>query len=345
MSITIRDVAKLAGVSISTVSLAFNDKGYVSFKTKAKVLEAAKKLGYAPSMIAKKFATGRTNTVGLLAFISHEHPLGGFYMPVILGVIDALGKADYAFQLDIKGEEEEGVLSKREVLMRIAKQKMLDGLLILSYWPLSFEDISDLLQLKFPFIIIGGSVSDHQVNCVEVDNFAGARKAVEYLIKLGHKRIGHISGPVDQKNAQGRLTGYIETLRQYNIPFDEDLIYRGDFHKKSGYKGMKKLLSLSSPPSAVFIANDNMCLAAMRAIKEKRLSIPKDISIIGFDDIETTAHTTPSLTTIHQPRYPLGQKAAELLLEIMKNADNQDSKRIALDTELVIRESCRAYHH
>jgi len=344
VSITIRDVAKLAGVSVSTASLALNNKGYVSLETKAKVLEAAKKLGYTPSMIARKFATGKTNTVGLLAFVSHEHPLGGFYMSVILGAIDTIGKANYSFQLDIKGEDEEGILNKSEILGRIARQKMSDGLLILSHWPLYYKDVSGLVELNFPFVILDGSIPEHRLNCVEVDNFAGANKAVEYLIQLGHKRIGHIAGPVDQKDAQDRLIGYIETLRRHRIPFGEELIYYADFHKKSGYEGIKKLLTLPSPPSAVFIANDNMCLAAMRAIEEKGLSIPKDISIIGFDDIEASAHITPSLTTIRQPRYTLGQRAAELLLEVMKGRDNQEPTRIVLDTELVIRDSCRAYH-
>jgi len=343
MSVTIRDVAKLAGVSVSTVSLVFNNKGYVSSQTKAKVLEAAEKLGYAPSMIARKFATGKTNTIGLLAFISHEHPLGGFYMPVISGIIDVCGKANYAFQLDIKGEDKKGVLNKSKIFVRIAKQKMLDGLLVLSHWPLQFEDIFNLLELKFPFVIVESGLSNHRVNCVEIDNFTGACKAVEYLLKLGHKRIGYISGPVDQKDAQDRLKGYIETLRQHKISLDEDLIYYGDFHKRSGYKGMNRLLSLSSPPSAVFVANDNMCLGAMKAINKKGLSIPEDISVIGFDDIEAAAHTTPSLTTIHQPRYVLGQKAAELLIETMKNRSSQDPKRVLLNTELIIRDSCAYY--
>ena len=342
MSITIRDVAKLAGVSVSTASLALNDRDYVSPETKAKVLEAAKKLGYIPSVIARRFATGKTNTIGLIAFISHEHPLGGFYMPLILGVIDTVGKANYSFQLDIKGEDKEGVLNKKEILVRIAKQKMLDGLLILSHWLLHFEDISGLLELSFPFVILNGDIPEHRVNCVEIDNFAGACKAVEYLISLGHKRIGHISGPVDQKEAQDRLMGYIETLHHHQIPLDEELICYGDFHKKSGYEGMKKLLSLSSPPTAVFVANDNMCLGAMEAVKEEGLSVPKDISLTGFDDIEAAAHMSSPLTTVRQPRYTLGQKAAELLLEVLKDTNAQEPKRIVLDTELVIRDSCRS---
>jgi len=342
MSITIRDVAKLAGVSVSTVSLVLNNKSYVSPETKTKVLVAAKKLGYAPSAIARKFTTGKTNTIGLYAFVSHEHPLGGFFMPIILGILKAIEKTNYAFQLDIKGEDKEGRLNKKEILSKVAKEKMLDGLLILSHWPLHFEEISSLVESKFPFVIIDGKVSDHYVNCVEIDNFGGACKAVEHLIKLGHRRIGHIAGPEKQPSAKARLEGYLETLRRYKIPVDERLIYYGDFHKQSGYEGMKKILNLPISPSAVFVANDNMCLAGMKAIQEKGLSIPEDIALIGFDDIELSAHSRPPLTTVLFPRFDLGKRAGELLLKVMKEKGLSKPERIVLGTKLIIRESCRA---
>ncbi|MFQ6066884.1 MAG: LacI family DNA-binding transcriptional regulator, partial [bacterium] len=341
MGITIRDVAKLAGVAVSTASLALNNRKRVSEATRKKVITAAQKLNYYPSSIARRFALNKTHTIALCAFISGEHPLGGFYMPVIQGIIDVVNASNYSFQLDIRGEYQSSS-TKRETLTRLAKHKMVDGLLILSHWPLSFKEVMDLEQMGFPYVIVDGGISGLEANCVGVDNFGGAQKAVEYLIGLGHKKIGFITGPPDHQHSMERIRGYKEALKRNNIKYDEKLVFQGDFHKKSGQEGMKYLLDLSSPPSAVFVANDNMALAAMKIIKEKGLRIPEDISIVGFDDIEAASQLDPLLTTVKQPLYEMGEKAARLLFILLNNQKN-DPQEILLDTQLVIRESCREY--
>lgn len=341
MGVTIRDVAKLAGVAVSTASLALNNKKRVSEVTRKKVIEAARKLNYHPSSIARRFALNKTHTVALCAFISRKHPLGGFYMPIIQGIIDVVNTNGYSFQLDIRGEYQNS-LTKRETLAKLARHKMVDGILILSHWPLSVKEVLDLEQMKFPYVMVDGHIPGIEVNCVEVDNFGGALKAVEYLIGLGHKRIGFITGPPDQQSSGERIKGFQEALRKNGIDYDKSLIYTGDFHKKSGYEGMKYLLNLPSPPSAVFFANDNMALAAMKLIKEKGLRIPEDISIVGFDDIEAASQLDPPLTTVKQPLYKMGEEAAKLLFTLLNNEKNSPQK-IILDTQLVIRNSCREY--
>ncbi|MCD6318954.1 LacI family DNA-binding transcriptional regulator [Candidatus Aerophobetes bacterium] len=340
MGITIRDVAKLAGVAVSTASLALNNKERVSEATRKKVIEAARKLNYYPSSIAKRFALNKTHTIALCAFISGEHPLGGFYMPVIQGIINVVNANNYSFQLDIKGEHKNSS-TKREILTRLAKYRLADGLIILSHWPLQVKEILDLEQMSFPYVVVDGHIPGIDVNCVEMDNFGGSLKSVEYLIGLGHRRIGFITGPPNQQSSIERIKGFQEALRKNRIDYDKSLIFPGDFHKKSGREGMKYLLSLPSPPSAVFVANDNMALAAIKVIKEKGLKIPEDISIVGFDDIEAASQIDPPLTTVRQPLYKMGEESTKLLFNLLNNKEDKPRK-ILLDTRLVIRESCRA---
>lgn len=341
MGVTIRDVAKLAGVAVSTASLALNNKKRVSEATRKKVIEAARKLNYYPSSIARRFTLGKTHTIALCAFISGEHPLGGFYMPVIHGITDVVSASNYSFQLDIRREYQSSS-TKRETLARLAKHKMVDGLLILSHWPLSLKEVIELGQMGFPHVIVDGSISGGEANCVEVDNFGGAVQAVEYLIGLDHGKIGFITGPPDQQHSMERIRGYKEALKINNMEYDEKIIFQGDFHKKSGQEGMRYLLSFSSPPSAVFFANDNMALAAMKVIRENRLRIPEDISIVGFDDIEVASQLDPPLTTVRQPLYQMGSEAARLLFALL-NEEKSDPQKTVLDTQLVIRESCGEY--
>jgi len=340
MGVTIRDVAKLAGVAVSTASLALNNKERVSEATRKKVIEAARKLNYYPSSIAKRFALNKAHTIALCAFISGDHPLGGFYMPVIQGIIDVVNASDYSFQLDIKGEHQNSS-TKREILNKFAQHKMVDGLIILSHWPLHVKEVLDLEQMSFPYVVADGHIPGIDVNCIEMDNFGGAVKVVEYLIGLGHKRIGFITGPPNQQSSMERTKGFQEALRKNKIDYDKNLVYAGDFHKKSGEEGMRYLLNLPSPPSAVFFANDNMALAAIKIIKEKGLKIPEDISIVGFDDIEAASQIDPSLTTVRQPLYKMGEESAKLVFNLLNNKKDKPQK-IILDTELVIRESCRA---
>lgn len=341
MGVTIRDVARLAGVSVSTVSLALNNKKRVSEATRKKVIEAAEKLNYYPSSIARKFALNKTHTVALCAFISGEKPLGGFYMPVIQGIIDVVNTNGYSFQLDIRGEYQNSS-TKRETLTRLARHKMVDGLLILSHWPLIFKEVIDLEQMQFPYVIVGGSIPGVETNCVEVDNFGGALNVVEYLIGLGHRKVGFITGPPEQEHSRDRIRGYKEALKRNSIKYDEKIIFTADFHKKSGKEGMRYLLSLPFPPSAVFFANDNMALAAMKIIRENHLRVSEDISIVGFDDIEAASQVDPPLTTVSQPLYKMGEEAAKILFALLNNEKNSPQK-IILHTQLVIRESCRKF--
>ncbi|HHV63153.1 MAG TPA: LacI family transcriptional regulator [Firmicutes bacterium] len=339
MSTTIRDVARLAGVSVSTVSLVLNDKPNVAPETRSRVLDAIRKLNYHPSSIAQRFATSRTNTIGLYAFISGDKPYGGFYMPVIQGMIEASREYGYSFQIDIKGEDRGGSSSSRaEVLAEVARQRKVDGLLILSHWPLRWEDVGELVQRKFPFVIVGQDMSIFDVNSVLVDQVKGAFEATSHLIRRGHTRIAHITGPAGQHEAEARLEGYRRALEGAGLPVDEGLIFRGDFHKASARECMRRILDLPDPPTAVFVANDNMCLGAMQVIRDRGLSIPGDIAIVGFDDIEAAAYTSPALTTVRQPLFDLGEQAADVLYKAILG-DSNSVARIVLEPELVVRES------
>jgi LacI family transcriptional regulator len=217
---------------------------------------------------------------------------------------------------------------------------MVDGLLVVL--PRSPADYTGTLtQRNFPFVLI-----DHQGNgepcpAVGATNWQGAYNAAEYLIKLGHTRIGFITGSMDLGAATDRLDGYKSALRVHHIPEDPDLIYEGTFFQPDGYAGAGALMDLANPPTAIFASNDAMAMGAMDAVRSRGLRIPGDLSILGFDDIPQAAQVRPSLTTVRQPLEQMGRVATQMLLDRLKNP-TQEITRIELPTELIVRGSTSA---
>lgn len=328
--VTLKHIAEKAGVSYATASLALSGKGRLSDSTRRKVLEIASELGYP---IDRK----SISDIPLIAFVDSNSHMGGFYMSLIEGVIDRLRRENYAVLLDICGEI--GPSKSYERMDRI-KDFCSDynGVLILSHWGVTVEEILPLIDHKKPFIVLDGTISGFERNYVTVDHYQGAFDAVEYLIKAGHKNIAHISGPQNHEHAQLRLKAYIDALKKYKLPIREEYIIEGDYHKRSGIKGMEKLLSLKPLPTAVFVANDNMAITAMQVAKERGYHIPQDISFIGFDDIQAAELSEPPLTTVRQPLYDLGKEGAEMLIKLLESGNLVIEPRV-LRANLIIRES------
>ncbi|HOP95009.1 MAG TPA: LacI family DNA-binding transcriptional regulator [Dictyoglomaceae bacterium] len=329
---TMKDVAKLAGVSISTVSHVINKTRYVEKETREKVYEAIKALDYRPNTLASSLRKKVSSTIGLI--ISNITNL--FYPEVVRGVEDYLAKYNYNLILCNSDEDVE----KEKKYIEVLFSRRVDGLIITPSKSSETRDNLDLFRERnTPVVLVDRKIEGLEEDVVLADNIGGAHEAVRYLLSLGHRRIGIITGPLDTTTGSERLEGYFKALSDLNIKKDDSLIYEGDFKEESGYRGVKELLSLPNPPTAIFATNNLMSLGALKGIFELNLKIPKDISLISFDDMEWFPYFSPPLTAIYQPAYELGEAAVKLLFERFRKGRKR-RKEVILPTKLIVRDSC-----
>ena len=327
--VTIIDVAAKAGVSFGTVSRVVNNNVHVKEETRQRVLTAMDELGYVANRQARSLAGGKSNSIGLLV-----PDLGTSYIGEIIRGIDAeLGLSG----LDLILYTTHRTASKEANYVANLAKGMVDGLLLVL--PRSPADyISTLTSHKFPFVLIDHQGTSRECPAVGATNWQGAYNATEYLIKLGHRQIGFITGWMDLGCAEDRLDGYRSALRTHHIPETADLVYEGTFFQPDGFAGASKFLDLPNTPTAIFTSNDVMAMGAMDAVRSRGLRVPEDVSIVGFDDIPQAALVHPSLTTVRQPLEQMGRVATQMLLDLLKNPEER-SYRLELPTELVIRDS------
>jgi len=331
MNTTIKDVAELAGVHPSTVSRVINNDSRISDKTKEKVILIIKKLGYTPNAIARGLKTKRTYTLGILI----PDITNPFFAEIARGVEDAANKNNFNVILCNTDDK----LKKERTYLQILRGKRVDGL-ILGTAHVNDKSILELEREKFPYILVSRNIEGLDKNCIIVDDVEGGMMASEYLIKLGHRRIAHITGPLKTRSALNRLKGYKLALKKYEIEYRGELVGEGDFKIKGGYQVMKRFLKLAEPPTAIFAANDLLALGAMQAIQKKNFHVPEDFSVVGFNDIELASFVYPPLTTIRQPMLEMGESAVRMLLRIIEEGEfNQ--RKIVLKPKLIIRESCK----
>ena len=331
MNPTIKDVANLAGVHPSTVSRVINNDSRISEKTKNKVLFVINKLGYTPNAIARGLKTKRTYTLGMLI----PDITNPFFAEIARGAEDAANANGFNIILCNTDDK----LKKERIYLEILKGKRVDGL-ILGTAHIKDKSILELEKKKFPYMLVSRNIEGLDKNCIIVDDVAGGIMATEYLIKLGYRKIAHITGPLKVRGSINRLEGYKLALEKHQIEYKEELVEEGDFRINGGYQAMKKFLKLSMPPTAIFAANDLLALGAMQVIQKKKYHIPEDFCIIGFDDIRLASFVYPPLTTIRQPMLEMGALAVKMLLRIIEEGEfNQ--RKIVLKSKLIIRESCK----
>jgi LacI family transcriptional regulator len=328
--ITILHVAKEAGVSFGTVSRVLNEDVHVRPETRERVLKAIDRLGFVANRHARILAGGKTGTIGVLV-----PDLGTEYIGEIMrGVDSEMGLAGRDLILYTTHRD----AAKEAAYVATCMTGMTDGmLLVLPRNPADF--VGKLVKRKFPFVFIDHQGVGKGCAAVGASNWQGGYKTAEYLISLGHRRIGFITGWKDLEAAQNRLMGYQAALRTHHIADDPDLVFEGTFAQADGYRGGLHFLGLPNPPTAVFASNDVMAMGVMDAAREKGLRVPEDLSVAGFDDIHQAADVHPALTTVRQPLEKMGRVASQMLLEILRNPGVRID-RIELPTELVIRDSC-----
>ncbi len=329
--ITIYDVAREAGVSYGTVSRVINDDPHVKAETYERVQQAMSSLGYVIDKTARNLAVGRSHVIGVLV-----PDLGTGYIGEIMRGIDAeLGLAGYDLMLYTTHRRE----SKEASYIATLARGMAEGmLLILPRNPAAFMDT--LREHNYPFVLIDHQGIDDKGSAVGATNWQGGFNATEYLIRLGHQRIGFITGSMDLGCSRDRLAGYQAALRAHHIPNGDDLVYEGEFDQPDGYAGAKALLEKTNPPTAIFASNDVMAMGVMDAVRDCGLRIPDDVSVIGFDDIPQASQLHPPLTTIRQPLEQMGRVATQMLIDQFKDSGHYPG-RIELPTELIIRSSCQ----
>ena len=332
---TILDVARLAEVSTATVSRVINMPDSVRENTRKKVLLAMKKCSYKYNALARGFATKRSNTIGLI-------------IPTISNPVFAestLGIQEYADKKNIKVILGNSYYkySQEENLVKVLRESQIDGLIITTT-NLKGNVLKNLVDESFPFVLLFSTVKGGPFSAVGIDNFRGGYLATEHLVALEHKRIGMVAGNFSMTDrSYHRWHGYKSCLKDNGIPYDKELLVQTDYSLLGGEESIKKLLDLPSPPTAVFCSNDYIALGALKGARDMGLTLPKDLSIVGFDDMQTASYMVPALTTVHQPAYEMGQRAAELLLQLIE-APSKPVQNM-METNLIVRESTTAAPH
>jgi LacI family transcriptional regulator len=334
--LTLEDVAKQAGVSRSTVSRVVNDHPNVSEVVRKRVLQVIQKTGYHPHAAARTLASQHSWTIGLVL----PHSVSFFftdpyYAHLTKGIAQACNQHNYTLALFLVGTKDD----EEKIFPRVSRKGLLDGVLVQSGHHGDQQIIGDLIDANMPLVVVGRPFRSDNVSYIDIDNIKASYNAVNHLIRLGHQRIGTITGPENSTVGLDRKAGYLKTLTERGQNIDKSLITEGDFTEAGGYSAMQRLLP--ARPDAVFAASDVMALGAMRAVREAGLRIPDDVAFVGFDDLPIATLADVQLTTVRQPVIQFGIRAVELLIDQIENGINHP-RHVIMDTELIVRESCGA---
>lgn len=325
---TIRDVARMAGVSVATVSRVLNESSSVSAEKRETVMRAIKRLNYQPNMLGRNLRRTETRMV-LVLLPSISNP---FYARIVNGIEDVAHKNGYNIMLCNTGSD----ISREKVYLEMLKKRLSDGVILMAP-ELSREELDEIGR-RHPVVQCCEYREGSQVSHVSVDNYAAARKVVRHLTGLGHRRIGLISCKNSFVSIKQREQGYLKGLEEAGITPDAGLVKYGDYGYASGIRAANQLLSGKNRPTAVFAISDVMAAGVLKAARERGLRIPEDIAVVGFDNINISYMCNPMLSTVSQPKYDMGRVAMDLLIRHMTGAQKK-AENICLEHELVIRES------
>ncbi|MEI5907482.1 LacI family DNA-binding transcriptional regulator [Bacillus spongiae] len=332
--VTIYDIAKKTGFSVTTVSKAINNYPDVSEKTKKAILQAVDEMKYLPNSSARTLTTKKSWTIGVV-FVE---PLGiGMKHPFFNEVIESFKQCVEVFEYDLLFASR-NLQNRHKSYLEHFRYRGVDGIVVVCS-DVEDSQAQELMNASIPCVVI--DLNSQSSSVVFSDNLGGSKLAVEYLHSLGHKRIAHIAGHETTFAGQQRLEGYRANMKELSLEVPEDYIVSGEyFSQEGGYEAMKKLLQLKDLPTAIYAAGDSLAIGAIEAIQEKGWSVPNDFSIIGFDDISLAKHMSPRLTTIRQQTDLIGQRAGELLLKQI-NEKRKIIEQIQIPVKLMIRDSCK----
>jgi LacI family transcriptional regulator len=331
--VTLRDVAEVAGVHTSTASRAINEhtRTLVDSQTVERVLTAAKDLGYRPNSLARGLKTNRTFTVGML-LPDLTNPL---FPPIVRGIEDTLGKADYTVILANTDNDED----KERTVLQALLSRSVDGLILATAQRAASGAVRELVDDGLPIVLVNRTMDDPGVSSITGDDRHGVRLAVEHLVALGHRRIAHVAGPQHVSTGLARYRGFLDAVRQAGLEPDPDLVVYADwFREEAGAKAFRTLLRRDTGVTAVVAANDLIALGCYDVLNEHGLRVGTDLSVVGFNDMLFADKLCPPLTTIRIPHYEIGARAAQIILEFIQG-HRSDAVQMHLDAELIERAS------
>ena len=327
--VTIKDVAREAGVAISTVSNVFNNGDIVSEETKQKVLEAVEKLHYIPNMNAKLLKSNRKNTIGL--FVTSLQ--GDFYNVLTQAIHLQCKLNNYMLNIYVSNDNSPDEIYRMIIASGVAGA-------IIYHEDLTGDYVKRIATVNIPMVFIDRDSKDKNISGVLVDDKLGATMAVDHLIKLGHKRIGYIHGN-ETGDDKHRFQGYKEMMEKNNLPIDEDIILRGYYEEALAYSEMRSMLSSGIKlPDAMFCANDEMAWGCIQALQDVGIKVPEDVSVIGYDDSTLSAYYGVPLTTVHSPIVEMGSASANELFRLLNSEGDKSGTVTKLSPTMVYRSSC-----
>jgi len=334
---TIYDVAKLAGVHRSTVSRVLSGKGATSLRAREKVLEMARQINYHANTVARALKSPRKNAIGILQFEDHSEGLSeAYYQQTLTGIIHEVGRTKRHLLL----KSVRGFVREDDPELDFCHETSLAGLILIA--PRTKEsDLGFLKKLSIPTLLLFCRTEDRGFSWVDLDNRKGAREAVEHLMKLGHRKIGYVGGEVEySSNARDRYAGYRQALGKAAIQENPLWVHQGPLSQEFGEKAIQKILALprEQRPTAFFCSTDTTAFGVIKAMEGSGSRVPKDVSVVGFDDHERASYFDPPLTTIHQPFYRIGQQAIEVL-EAMIEEKSEKPRHVFIEPKLKVRES------
>ena len=342
MSVTLKDVAKLANVSISTASLALNGK-HVAPETRKRILDAAEKLDFVMGSAAKSLKSGKSHSIGFYILgldeaqdLSEEG--SDFWYILLKGIMEVTSNNGYTFIFERSlwddGGAEENILSK-------VKSKSIDGAIIIPQYNFHYSFLEPLEKLKFPYVLINPNIEIDNIKKIFIDEYNGMKKATEYLISKGFNRIAFINGPKNHVDAINRINGFIDTLIDSRIPVYNEFIINSDFTISGGKQTVSRILkNTRNIPDAILCSNDYLAVGAIHAINDLGFRVPEDISVFGYGDHDVSRCVIPELTTMHTPILEIGRNAANKLFSQINGIEN-DSFQTCFDSYIVERNSVK----
>ncbi|HYQ59132.1 MAG TPA: LacI family DNA-binding transcriptional regulator [Draconibacterium sp.] len=330
---TIHDIAKKLNISASTVSRALNDNPLISKTTREKIKKTALEMGYRPNVMAANLRTKRTNTIGVIVPLINRH----LFSSVISGIEDIAYKQGFAVTISQSNDNYE----KESKIAHTLFANRVDGLILsIGMQTKTFDHLKLFSERNIPIVFFDRVVNEIPSHKIVVDDYGGAYRATQHLIEQGRTRIAHIGGPLNLQIYSKRETGYRQALADAGLEINDDYILHNSLTREDGFRAIRKILAKKQRPDAIFCANDTTALSSIIYLQEKGIKIPEDIAIVGFSNEPYSELVTPSISTVRQPGFEMGQKAAELIIkQIATKGKPQAYQTITMDTELIVRRS------
>jgi len=334
LAVTIKDIAKVAEVSHSTVSRALRDHPAIASETVTRIKKIAGDMGYVPSAMARGLKTKRSQALGVIVNRIDDP----FFSEILQGIEDVLQEAGYSLFVAASNRDP----SREKTIVLAMRERQVDGVIVCTT-QFGDEYRSQLEHFGFPIVAIGNLEGTDYKWLVCHDDFDGSVQITKYLIELGHRKIAYLGNSRAERTTRGRLNSFLQEMNAANLPIPDEYIYHcPNGRPEGGEIGAKHCVDLDDPPTAIICFNDMMAIGVIKTLREAGLQIPRDCSVVGFDDIPIAAYTYPSLTTLKQPKYQLGYEAAKMMYEVLQSQSEINSAQeqtLMLRGELVVRET------